>query len=120
MYADTIVNLALMVATLLCAPLVATALRLESQLPVLGVAGLFGLGAACHWMAGRSGSHRAVRVMAMMDATVVLATLFLATFNVLDAPASIRGVLVLGGVLALLMGALKLLALRASRGQPDL
>ncbi len=118
MYVDMVLNLVLMVAILLCTSLLTAALRLDSQMPILGLAGLVGLGAAFHGVTGRSGSRLAVKAMILMDASVLLLTLLLASFNPLDAPAWFRGVLVLAGMLALVMGALKVLALRGSQRKP--
>jgi hypothetical protein len=106
MYADTILNLALMTAVLLNVPLLTTALRLDAQLPILGLAGLLGLSAAFHLVTGLSGNRKAVKVMILMDTSVLLLTLLLAAFNPLAAPVWLRG------MLALLMGILKVLALR--------
>ncbi len=112
MYADTILNLTLMVAVLLGASALTEALKLSSVLPIVGLAALIGLGAGLHWATGRTGDRRAVRVMIVMDGSALLGTSLLATLNPLGGPAWVRGLLVLAGLLAFAMGALKVIALR--------
>lgn len=115
MYADAAVNLALAIAIGLGAPAIAEGFGLDSVLPILGLAGVAALSGAVHGVTGVTRSVLAIKVMVLLDATALLLALLLAAINPLGAPAWVRAALAFVGVLALTMGALKVLALRSAR-----